>query len=132
MDPSKNFRKQWVKETKGHIGSPTLEFRVKFFPADPSRLQEYTRYQFYLEIKQDIWNGRLPISLHTACLLASFQVQSELGDFNAEEHVEGYLSDLQLLVEQNEENERQISELHKLHRGQLPADASLALVPSVS
>ncbi|KAL7050192.1 hypothetical protein ACKWTF_003982 [Chironomus riparius] len=123
LDPSKNFRKLWVKETKGHVGSPTLEFRVKFFPADPSRLQEYTRYQFYLQIKQDIWHGRLPVSLHTACLLASFQVQSELGDFNAEENVEGYLSDLQLLVEQNEENERQISELHKLHRGQLPADA---------
>lgn len=39
------------------------------------------------------------------------------------EHTEGYLSDLQLLVDQTEETERQISELHKLHRGQLPSDA---------
>lgn len=76
-----------------------------------------------MQIKQDIWKGRLPVSLHTACLLASFQVQSELGDFNSEEHTEGYLSDLPLLVDQTEETERQISELHKLHRGQLPADA---------
>lgn len=76
-----------------------------------------------MQIKQDIWNGRLPVSLHTACLLASFQVQSELGDFNSEEHTDGYLSGLELLVDQNEETERQISELHKLHRGQLPADA---------
>ena len=30
---------------------------------------------------------------------------------------------MQLLVDQNEETERQISELHKLHRGQLPNDA---------
>lgn len=30
---------------------------------------------------------------------------------------------MQLLNEQNEEIERRISELHKLHRGQLPADA---------
>lgn len=30
---------------------------------------------------------------------------------------------MQLLVDQNEETERQISELHKLHRGQLPSDA---------
>lgn len=30
---------------------------------------------------------------------------------------------MQLLPEQNEETERRISELHKLHRGQLPADA---------
>lgn len=48
---------------------------------------------------------------------------AELGDFNSVEHTEGYLSELQLLVDQNEETERQISELHKLHRGQMPADA---------
>lgn len=46
-----------------------------------------------------------------------------MGDFNTLDHTEGYLNDLQLLVDQNEETERQISELHKLHRGQLPADA---------
>lgn len=65
----------------------------------------------------------MPTSLHTACLLASYHVQSEIGNFDPEEHKEGYLSNLPLLVEQNEETERQISELHKLHRGQLPADA---------
>lgn len=96
---------------------------MKFYVADPSRLQEFTRYLFYLQIRQDIWHGRLPITLHTACLLASFHVQSEIGDFNSEEHKEGYLSSLPLLVDQSEETERQVSELHKLHRGQLPADA---------
>ncbi|CRL08683.1 CLUMA_CG021362, isoform A [Clunio marinus] len=125
LDSNKNVRKQWQKEQKNCSPSmPILEFRVKFYVSDPSRLlEEYTRYQFYLQIKRDIWSGRLPVSLHTACLLASFQVQSELGDFNAVEHTEGYLNDLQLLVDQNEETERQIAELHKLHRGQLPADA---------
>lgn len=48
---------------------------------------------------------------------------AELGDFNSIEHTEGYLNDLQLLVDQNEETERQIAELHKLHRGQMPSDA---------
>lgn len=32
---------------------------------------------------------------------------------------------MQLLVDQNEENEQRIAELHKLHRGQLPVDAEL-------
>lgn len=144
LDPGKSVRKQWQKEQKNCSPSmPILEFRVKFYATDPSQLQEeYTRYQFFLQIKQDIWTGRLPASLHTACLLASFQVQckyfssklnfmtvnisplsAELGDFNPVEHTEGYLSNLQLLVDQNEETERQISELHKLHRGQLPNDA---------
>lgn len=96
---------------------------MKFYVSDPSRLQEFSRYLFYLQIRQDIWHGRLPVTLHTACLLASFHVQSEVGDFNSEEHKEGYVSNLPLLVDQNEETERQVSELHKLHRGQLPADA---------
>lgn len=39
------------------------------------------------------------------------------------DHLNGYLSSLRLLAEQTEEAERRISELHKLHRGQLPADA---------
>lgn len=48
---------------------------------------------------------------------------AELGDFSVTEHKEGYLSELQLLPDQNEEIEKQICELHKLHRGQTPADA---------
>lgn len=50
-------------------------------------------------------------------------ISAELGDYNPLEHTHGYLSDLQLLPEQNEDAEHRISELHKLHRGQLPADA---------
>lgn len=46
-----------------------------------------------------------------------------MGDFNPQEHQPGYLSNLQLLVDQTPEAERKICELHKLHRGQLPADA---------
>ena len=58
-------------------------------------------------------------------LLISFFlcILAELGDFNPAEHQPGYLSCLQLLVDQNDDSERRISELHKLHRGQLPADA---------
>lgn len=48
---------------------------------------------------------------------------AELGDFNPHEHQMGYLSNMQLLADQTVEAERKISELHKLHRGQLPADA---------
>lgn len=55
--------------------------------------------------------------------MASYTVQAELGDYNPIEHVPGYLSALQLLAEQSEETEKRICELHKLHRGQLPADA---------
>lgn len=123
VDPNKSFQKQWSNIREPDT-VPLLEFRVKFFVSDPSRLQEeYTRYQFYLQIKRDIFHGKLPCSLNTQCLLASYTVQSELGDFNQIDHKLGYLRSMQLLSEQNEEAERRISELHKLHRGQLPADA---------
>ncbi|XP_037034336.1 tyrosine-protein phosphatase non-receptor type 4-like isoform X2 [Bradysia coprophila] len=122
LDPNKPLRKQW-DSAKGDSNTPFL-FRVKFYVTDPSRLQEeYTRYQFYLQIKRDIFQGKLTCPLNTACLLASYTVQSELGDYNPLEHLNGYLSPLRLLAEQTEEAERRISELHKLHRGQLPADA---------
>ncbi|XP_075977709.1 protein tyrosine phosphatase Meg isoform X2 [Anticarsia gemmatalis] len=60
---------------------------------------------------------------NTALLLASFTVQAELGDYNVSEHPPNYLSDLCLLPKQNAEDERRIRELHKLHKGQAPADA---------
>lgn len=124
LDPNKPFRKQWNAVRLSGDLCPTLFFRVKFYVTDPSRLQEeYTRYQFYLQIKRDIFQGKLPVGLNTACLLASYTVQSELGDYNPLENTHGYLSEMQLLPEQNEETEHRISELHKLHRGQLPADA---------
>uniref|UniRef100_A0A182NK51 protein-tyrosine-phosphatase n=1 Tax=Anopheles dirus TaxID=7168 RepID=A0A182NK51_9DIPT len=137
LDPNKPFRKQ-LNDARAGAGRqlqqhadgsggpqvPLLLFRVKFYVTDPSRLhEEYTRYQFYLQIRRDVYQGRLPVSLNTACLLASFTVQAELGDYNPLEHTSGYLSELQLLPEQSEEAEHRISELHKLHRGQLPADA---------
>lgn len=124
VDAHKQFKKQWNSSSLDPDSVPILEFRVKFYVSDPSRLQEeYTRYQFYLQIKRNVFLGKLQCSLGTQCLLASYTVQSELGDFNPIEHQPGYLSCLQLLVNQNEDSERRISELHKLHRGQLPADA---------
>lgn len=49
---------------------------LQFYVTDPSRLQEeYTRYHFYLQIKRDILQGKLPCPFNTACLLASYTVQ---------------------------------------------------------
>uniref|UniRef100_A0A0C9QHK5 protein-tyrosine-phosphatase n=1 Tax=Fopius arisanus TaxID=64838 RepID=A0A0C9QHK5_9HYME len=116
LDPSKPVKKQ--------IRSGQFFFRVKFYVSDPSKLQEeYTRYQFYLQIRRDILQGKLQLPVSTACLIASYTVQSELGDYHPEEHGPGYLSRLQLIPGQTEEMERKICELHKLHKGQLPADA---------
>ncbi|XP_063233077.1 tyrosine-protein phosphatase non-receptor type 4 isoform X2 [Bacillus rossius redtenbacheri] len=116
LDPSKLVKKQ--------LRGSQLYFRVKFYVSDPSKLQEeYTRYHFYLQVRRDILQGRLQLPPSTACLLSSYVAQSELGDFNPDEHGPGYLSALQLFPGQNDEMEKKIAELHKLHKGQTPADA---------
>lgn len=118
LDPLKTIKKQ--------CRGPLFEFffRVKFYVSDPSKLaEEYTRYHFFLQVKRDILEGRLFCPRTTELLLASYAVQSELGDYSPEEHNRGYLSDFSFIPEQSEEFELQVAELHKQHRGQTPADA---------
>uniref|UniRef100_A0A452EBK9 Tyrosine-protein phosphatase non-receptor type n=1 Tax=Capra hircus TaxID=9925 RepID=A0A452EBK9_CAPHI len=121
LDPNKPIRKQLKR------GSPySLNFRVKFFVSDPNKLQEeYTRYQYFLQIKQDILTGRLPCPYNTAALLASFAVQSELGDYNQSENLSGYLSDYSFIPNQPQDFEKEIAKLHQQHIGLSPAEAEL-------
>lgn len=70
LDPSKSIKKQL-----GNYQQP-LYFRVKFYVSDPSKLhEEYTRYQFYLQLRCDILNEKLILPPSTAILLASYIVQ---------------------------------------------------------
>ncbi|BES96815.1 phosphatase non-receptor type [Nesidiocoris tenuis] len=117
LDPSKPIKKQMR-------GPGYFYLRVKFYVSDPSKLQEeYTRYHFYLQIRKDILSGKLLVPPSTACLLASYTVQSELGDYHPDEHGPKYLTGMALMPNQTEEMEKKIIELHKLHKGQTPADA---------
>ncbi|XP_021488924.1 tyrosine-protein phosphatase non-receptor type 4 isoform X2 [Meriones unguiculatus] len=119
LDPNKPIRKQLKR------GSPySLNFRVKFFVSDPNKLQEeYTRYQYFLQIKQDILTGRLSCPYNTAALLASFAVQSELGDYSQSENLPGYLSDYSFIPNQPQDFEKEIAKFHQLHIGLSPAEA---------
>uniref|UniRef100_A0A8C5Q639 Tyrosine-protein phosphatase n=1 Tax=Leptobrachium leishanense TaxID=445787 RepID=A0A8C5Q639_9ANUR len=119
LDPNKPIRKQLKR------GSPhSLKFRVKFFISDPGKLQEeYTRYQYFLQIKQDTLTGRLPCPYNAAALLASYAVQSELGDYSTSEHLPGYLSDFSFIPNQPQDFEKEIAKLHQQHSGLTPAEA---------
>ena len=152
LDPAKPVRKQMSRAfsfTSGSVGSgsgsklslngsvssqqPTLYFRVKFYVTDPSRLQEeYTRYHVYLQVRKDLIDGRLPAPSSTLCLLTSYAVQSTVGDFDPDtcrRGNNGYLiafRELAALCSSSiaeDEFERRVIELHKLHRGQSPAES---------
>ncbi|XP_056157054.1 tyrosine-protein phosphatase non-receptor type 4-like [Lampris incognitus] len=121
VDPAKLIRKQ----LKG--GSPhNLNFLVKFFVTDPNKLQEeYTRYQYFLQIKRDILSGRLPCPNSTATLLASYAVQSELGDHSNSEHLLGYLSDYCFIPNTPQGFEKEVVKHHQQHIGLSPAQSEL-------
>ncbi|XP_076833786.1 tyrosine-protein phosphatase non-receptor type 21 isoform X2 [Brachyhypopomus gauderio] len=62
---------------------PTVYFGVVFYVPTVTQLQqEITRYQYYLQLKKDILEGRIPCSIEQAIRLAGLAVQADFGDFN--------------------------------------------------
>ncbi|XP_021346087.1 FERM domain-containing protein 5-like isoform X3 [Mizuhopecten yessoensis] len=119
LDPLKSVYKQ----LKG-VNPTVLCFRVKFYPADPMKLrEEITRYYLFLQLRRDLHHGRLLCSPADANLLAAYIIQSEVGDYEAEDHPPGYVTEFKMLPKQNPKTEEQIMELHKTLSGQVPAEA---------
>ncbi|CAH8625500.1 unnamed protein product [Heterobilharzia americana] len=102
-------------------------FQVKFYPPEPSMLQEdLTRYQLTLQIRQDVYTGKLPCSWVTQALLGSFMVQSELGDYDAEKHIGlDYLDEFEFVSSPTPQLLKKIAELHKTHTGMKPNQADI-------
>lgn len=66
------------------VGPPyTLRLKVKFYSSEPNSLrEELTRYQFFLQLKQDIFDGRLECPYQTAVELAALALQCKyIGPF---------------------------------------------------
>ncbi|XP_017769983.1 PREDICTED: band 4.1-like protein 4, partial [Nicrophorus vespilloides] len=127
LDPAKKLGRQ----LRG-ADPYTLYFGVKFYAADPCKLlEEITRYQFFLQVKQDILQGRLPVSFELAAELGAYIVQSELGDYDPRRHSPGYVSEFRFLSNQTLELETRIAELHKTLVGQLPSVAELNYLDKV-
>uniref|UniRef100_A0A8C5HJK6 Tyrosine-protein phosphatase non-receptor type n=1 Tax=Gouania willdenowi TaxID=441366 RepID=A0A8C5HJK6_GOUWI len=62
---------------------PTVYFGVAFYiPSVVQLQQEITRYQYYLQLKKDVLEGKIGCSLDQAIRLASLAVQADFGDFN--------------------------------------------------
>lgn len=103
-------------------------FQVRFYPPDPSHLQEdLTRYQLCLQIQQDVKTGKLPCSFVTHALLGAYLVQSELGDYDPVDHglSTEYIRDFDFAPNQTEDLLERIMEVHKTLKGQSPAEAEL-------
>uniref|UniRef100_A0A672NIN7 Band 4.1-like protein 4 n=1 Tax=Sinocyclocheilus grahami TaxID=75366 RepID=A0A672NIN7_SINGR len=54
----------------------TLYFGVKFYAEDPCKLkEEITRYEFFLQVKQDVLQGRLPCPFNISAQLGALAIQ---------------------------------------------------------
>nr|XP_018908523.1 PREDICTED: band 4.1-like protein 4A [Bemisia tabaci] len=123
--------KRVVKQLRGK-DTLTLYFGVKFYAVDPCKLlEEITRYQFFLQVKQDILQGRLPVTPELAAELGAYVVQSELGDYDPRRHSPGYVSEFRFVANQTAELETKIAQIHKELVGQLPCEAELNYLDKV-
>ncbi|KAF1661888.1 FERM domain-containing protein 5, partial [Aptenodytes patagonicus] len=131
VDPDK--QRHWLEFTKSVVkqmrAQPpfTMCFRVKFYPTDPAALkEEITRYLVFLQIKRDLYHGRLLCKTSDAALLAAYILQAEIGDYDPGKHPEGYSSKFQFFPKHSEKLERKIAEIHKSElSGQPPATSEL-------
>ncbi|XP_066273456.1 FERM domain-containing protein 5-like isoform X1 [Branchiostoma lanceolatum] len=128
LDPIKNVCKQ-MKSNPPFL----LCFRVKFYPPEPYRLhEELTRYELFLQLKRDLLHGRLLCSTEDAAHLGAYIIQAELGDYDQDDHPQGYVSEFKLLAKQSAKLEQKVAELHRDHtRGQAPAEAELNFLRKV-
>ncbi|KER32073.1 hypothetical protein T265_01846 [Opisthorchis viverrini] len=123
LDPEKKINKQ-LRNGEQWLFS----FQVKFYAPEPTLLQEdITRYQLALQVRQDIYTGKLPCSWVTQALLGSFMVQAELGDYDEREHggSTDYLKEFEFVPSPTPQLLQKIAELHKTHVGMKPNQADI-------
>uniref|UniRef100_A0A8C7MHA5 protein-tyrosine-phosphatase n=1 Tax=Oncorhynchus kisutch TaxID=8019 RepID=A0A8C7MHA5_ONCKI len=116
------------KQLKGVVSPFYLTLRVRFFISDPNSLQhDQTRHMYFLQIRSDIREGRLKCPLSAAVVLASYAVQSELGDYSPD-LLPGYLSKSHFLPEQDDDFLSRVEALYPGHRGLKESEAELCFL----
>ncbi|XP_070543353.1 FERM domain-containing protein 5-like isoform X2 [Ptychodera flava] len=114
LDPAKYVSRQ-MRGPPPH----NLAFRVKFYPADPSKLkEELSRYLLFLQLKKDLLHGRLICSREDLAELGAYIIQAALGNHDPLFHLPGYASEFLIGPKQTERVELRMEELHhSLTRG---------------
>lgn len=128
----KNGQTKWLEPGKSivrqvkNVNHMTFYFAVKFYVSDPCKLlEEITRYQFFLQLKQDIAHSRLPVPYDLLIQLFAYAVQSELGDYDPRRNAPNYISEFNFAPHQESDLELKVATLHKALIGQTPATAEM-------
>ncbi|XP_068612422.1 band 4.1-like protein 4B [Brachionichthys hirsutus] len=124
LDMSKLIKKQLPD------GPPyRLFFRVKFYSSEPNNLrEEFTRYLFVLQLRQDILSGKLKCPYDISVELATYCLQSELGDCDPLEHSPEFVSEFRFSPKQSEAMEADIFKVWLELRGKSPSQAEISFL----
>eukprot|EP00118_Oscarella_pearsei_P003290 m.13780 g.13780 ORF g.13780 m.13780 type:complete len:765 (+) comp25217_c0_seq2:97-2391(+) len=133
VDLDRNLRKQLDKKTAHGARDSEVFFRVRFFPTDASILQqEVSKYLLYLQLRENVTEGKLACTEEQAVLLASYAIQAEFEDHDRAVHTAQYMSSFLLFPEHIKtpvtELNKKVSELHRKNRGMSQAAAELAYI----
>lgn len=81
-----------------HAARMLLHMRVMFYIVGGVKLitDELARYHYFLQLKMDVIEGRIVCNPKQAVQLASYCMQAEFGNYDAEKHTPDYLKDFQL------------------------------------
>uniref|UniRef100_A0A914YSL9 Moesin/ezrin/radixin homolog 1 n=1 Tax=Panagrolaimus superbus TaxID=310955 RepID=A0A914YSL9_9BILA len=123
--PDKRIQKQLKHKPWNFV------FQIKFYPPEPSALaDDLTRYLLYLQIRKEIYDGKLPASYAKQILLAAMVMQAEIGDFEAIKQsphdYEKFLREQHLIPQIDEEVLTKVREAHKeqkMKKGLTPNEA---------
>nr|XP_057939376.1 band 4.1-like protein 4B isoform X1 [Doryrhamphus excisus]XP_057939377.1 band 4.1-like protein 4B isoform X1 [Doryrhamphus excisus] len=124
LDMSKQIKKE-IKD-----GPPfRLFFRVKFYSSEPNNLrEEFTRYLFVLQLRQDILSGKLKCPYDVSVELAAYCLQSELGDCDPLDHSPELVSEFRFTPKQSEAMEADIFSRWLDLRGKSPSQAEISFL----
>ncbi|KAM9783276.1 band 4.1-like protein 4B [Neosynchiropus ocellatus] len=124
LDMSKLIKKQL------RDGPPfRLFFRVKFYSSEPNNLrEEFTRYLFVLQLRQDVLSGKLRCPYDVSVELAAYCLQSELGDCDPLEHSPVLVSEFRFSPKQSEAMEADIFSSWLELRGKSPSQAEISFL----
>ncbi|KJH40805.1 FERM protein [Dictyocaulus viviparus] len=119
-----------LRQISPHCSDARFYFIVKFYTPNPIDLEEeYTRYLMSLQIRRDLSVGELHCAETTAAILAAYLVQSECGDFSAEDYPDAtYLSHSRFVPYQTIEFQQKVMENHKKLIGLSPGESDLAML----
>ncbi|XP_019964532.2 band 4.1-like protein 4B isoform X2 [Paralichthys olivaceus] len=124
LDMSKLIKKQ-IRDASPY----RLFFRVKFYSSEPNNLrEEFTRYLFVLQLRQDILSGKLKCPYDVSVELAAYCLQSELGDCDPLDHSPVLVSEFRFSPKQSEPMEADIFSRWLELRGKSPSQAEISFL----